>query len=170
MAQKHDDFMQKLRTWAKLPNQIELEKCSTMELEKLLEIMETGRNLTSSDSHLINKIVAEQKQRFPIGQRGRFTTALNPVLNSAESKTNNNPLSNTNKTIMTRSDKILVIKNSNEFDIIKTIDLHTCSDEDLNKLNTIVSNEKKGIGRSATDWRVVNEIKKKQIKPVGKFS
>jgi len=85
---------------------------------------------------------------------------------------NVNPTPEDQKNPMTRTGKILMIKNSNEFDIVKAIDLHKCSDEDLNKLHTIVSNQKKGIGRSASEWQFVNDMKEKKsnYNPVGKFS
>lgn len=72
----------------------------------------------------------------------------------------------------TRTDKIVEIKNSNVSDITKNIDLHKCADEEINKLHTIVSNKKKGIGRSASEWQFVNEMKEKRSnqKPVGKWS
>jgi hypothetical protein len=61
---------------------------------------------------------------------------------------------------MTRTDKIMTIKNSNVNDIAKNIDLHLCSDEEINKLHTIVANQKKGIARSASEWQLVNELSK----------
>jgi fructose 1,6-bisphosphatase len=73
---------------------------------------------------------------------------------------------------LTRTDKLAAIKFSNETDIVKNVDLYSCSDDELNKLYTIVSNQKKGIGRSASEWQFVNQLKEKTSnhKPVGKFS
>ena len=73
---------------------------------------------------------------------------------------------------MTRTDMILVIKNSNVNDIVKNVDLHSCSNDEINKLYIIVSNQKKGIARSASDWLLVNDLKehKGSYKPIGKWS
>lgn len=72
----------------------------------------------------------------------------------------------------TRTDKIVEIKNSNVSDIVKNIDLHSCSDEQINRVHTMVTNQKNGIPRSADDWVFIKIVKDEQCRknPVGKWS
>lgn len=70
---------------------------------------------------------------------------------------------------MTRIDKILAIKN--QADIAHKIDLHACSDQDIDKLYNIVVQQSKGIPRSTEGYKIINQIAdaQKRGKPVGKF-
>jgi hypothetical protein len=72
---------------------------------------------------------------------------------------------------MTRIEKIVSIKNSNADDI-KTINLHECRNDEIDRLHTIAVNQTKGIGRSVEDWQFINKVKAKpgNYKSVGKFS
>jgi hypothetical protein len=85
---------------------------------------------------------------------------------------NNNNFQNNKSNIMTRIDRIIAIKNSNEHDITKGIDLHACTDSEINGLYTIVENKKKGINRSASEWSFVAQLRenKNAYKSIGKFS
>jgi hypothetical protein len=182
---KHQERIDSLMKWDKITN-IQLDKCSTTELDQLIEMYsryQTGKTLSSTDVQLINNISNVQNERIPVGKRVKFIPSVH---NSAGTITADQHSSNKSNTMarkkkskksnlynnLTRTDKIVAIKNSNENDIVKTIDLHSCSDEELNKLYTIVSNQKKGIGRSASEYQFVNEMKEKKsnVKPVGKWS
>jgi hypothetical protein len=158
----HDDFIDILeKSSIKFPG-INLDKCSTPELEHLVEISNRKKNgIDSSDDRLyiVNLLpeLESRYDRFWRPNRVRQTNQNQPVLNN---KNKNMAQLTTDKILALRSESVSI-----------NIDLHACTNEQIDRLSTIAKNDANRIPRSGNDMLFIKSLQNKgKQEPIGKWS
>ena len=162
----HDDLIQQLeKSSDKFPG-VDLYKCSTQELERLIDISNNRKKgIDSSEDRLYVSNLASKTSNIKERLERRFRNA------NSYSNLSRLPILNSKSNTMTRLDKIALLKGSDPF-VTNKIDLFNLKETDLDKLVEIVNKQARGFSIGWDDHKVINQIRNDQLreKPVGKWS